>query len=83
MKTFKTILSEVKQSVNVKKSVGAWQAGVASSQVAGIPNPDLFKNPNFAAGWLTGLKKGPKAKHPSYRAITVSELINKRKAMGY
>ena len=41
MKTFKTILSEVKQSVE------SWQAGVDSSQVAGIPNPDLFKNPNF------------------------------------
>jgi len=75
MKSFKTILSEVKQSVQ------SWQAGVRSSQLAGSPASIQFKDPNFAAGWLTGLKKGPKAIDPSYRAKTVSNLI-KRKARG-
>lgn len=76
MKTFKTILSEV------KKSVGAWQAGVASSQLAGSPDPTLFGDPNFAGGYLAGLKIGPKAKHPSYRAKRVENIIAKRKARG-
>lgn len=77
MKNFKTILSEV------KKSVASWQAGVRSSQLAGSPDPALFKDPNFSAGFNAGMNKGSKAVHPSNRAKVVKRLINQRKAMGY
>jgi len=77
MKNFKTILSEV------KKSVASWQAGVRSAQLAGSPDPHLFKDPNFSAGFNAGMNKGPEAAHPSHRAIKVKRLINRRKAMGY
>jgi hypothetical protein len=76
MKNFKTILSEV------KKSVASWQAGVRSSQLAGSPDPELFKDPNFSAGFNAGMNKGPKAEHPSHRAIVVKRLISRRRARG-
>lgn len=66
MKTFKQIISEVKQSVK------DWQAGVRSSQLAGIPSSEQFKNPDFQAGWKTGLEKGSRALDPSYRAKRVN-----------
>jgi len=72
MKTYKELINEVKQSV------AKWQAGVRSSQLAGTPDMESLKDPNFQAGFKTGMKKGPKAVDPSYRAKAVEQ---QRKAM--
>jgi hypothetical protein len=72
MKTYKELINEVKQSV------AKWQAGVRSSQLAGNPDYESLKDPNFQAGFKTGMKKGPKAADPSYRAKAVEQ---QRKAM--
>jgi len=72
MKTYKELINEVKQSV------AKWQAGVRSSQLAGTPDMESLKDPNFQAGFKTGMKKGPKAADPSYRAKAVEQ---QRKAM--
>ena len=65
MKTFKQLINEVKQSV------AKWQAGVRSSQLAGTPDMESLKDPNFQAGFKTGMIVGPKAEDPSYRAKRV------------
>jgi hypothetical protein len=67
MKTYKELINEVKQSV------AKWQAGVRSSQLAGTPDMESLKDPNFQAGFQTGMKVGPKAIDPSYRAKRVKK----------
>ena len=65
MKTYKQFINEVKQTVK------NWQAGVRSSQLAGTPDLEMLKNPDFQAGFKTGMQKGSKAIDPSYRAKRV------------
>lgn len=65
MKTYKELINEVKQSV------AKWQAGVRSSQLAGTPDRESLGDPNFQAGYQAGMRIGPQAIHPSYRAKRV------------
>jgi len=65
MKSFKNFISEV------KKSVASWQAGVRFSQAPSSPSSEQLKDADFSAGFKTGMKVGPKAAHPSYRANRV------------
>lgn len=67
MKSYKTFISEM------KKAVASWQAGVRASQTSAIPSSEQFKDSDFQAGWKTGLEKGSKAEHPSYRAGRVKK----------
>jgi len=66
MKTYKQLISEVKQTVK------NWQAGVRSSQLGGVPDSEQMKNPDFQAGWKAGLQKGNDALDPSNRAKRVA-----------
>ena len=65
MKTYKQLISEVKQTVK------NWQAGVRSSQLGGVPGSEQMKSPDFQAGWKAGLQKGNAALDPSNRAKRV------------
>jgi hypothetical protein len=67
-------MKSYKQFVNEQKAtVARWQAGVRSSQLAGTPEPSLFKDPDFQAGYKAGIEKGSRAEHPSFRAKRVKE----------
>jgi hypothetical protein len=67
MKTFKQLVSEVKQTVK------DYQAGVEHSQIASIPSNEKLKNPYFHAGYQKGMKKGSEALHPSNMAKAVKK----------
>lgn len=67
MKSFNQFISEVKQTVK------DWQSGVLTSNLAGTPDPARFENPNFQAGYQAGMRIGPKAIDPSYRAKRVKK----------
>jgi hypothetical protein len=64
----------IQHLIEQKQSVKNWQAGVRSSQLAGIPDTKRLADADFSAGYQLGMEKGEKALDPSNRAKRVKKL---------